>query len=787
MAQVNTGIKRPAFTDPQKVQAEYVGRVTDIHRAKRPTKVTHAIDNVTPEVVADRDDGIFVEVARASGKGYQVHVTIADVAAHVRPRSPLCKAAAARAFTVYRPGSTDPMFPRILEENLSLEHGQDRLGLTVSIALDEHFKPMHTSFTPVITNADNASYAQAGERMAKEPQFDLMAKIAEGVKNHYFLSGNAAWSELVEDRRMRRGLSENEINSMDMVAVYMLLANSCVANFFKEAKLPFLYRNFAEQDSHASYGTEALGHCDIKSANASGAYAHITSPIRRAPDYFNGAMMHYVVDVLGAIESKLIDKYSALDSAKLKDGLWSKSSEIMKLLEPTPNHRKAMNQLLADIIKKSASNGLVVNSANVISDLKLPPLPFSKEELQHYADHINALTHSSEMSQVAKENLKFDNSMDRIESIKNKSRDELQALEADKFSSILSAAAVTGEMTTPLYQETIKRMTTGAGNKTDYLYNVFIKAQFPNSEQWRTLKRVAAKVLKKDPSTVNALLTKLQYLVHPDNISMHFEVINAGAHDRISRALLVKENEDGTTMAAPFYSVGHNERAALSHARYSFLEHYAFGELRPVEQTATPCPLYANLNLPDTTRRELIEQMVKDSGATITINHKHIPTGIRSAVIVRGGDVTVPVVEISDGKTEEAATQSALRRILRNEAFNIAMSRHQNIGQNLLNPQILLEELVREKGAKLAIEVKAVSSKSNAGFSAEAVLEMQFPYKRKVFKAIEPNKDRALRKVAAAALVYLGTDTNKNPETDYVASWTSHRDPAIYNNNQHTP
>lgn len=756
--------KRPEFSDTQRLQANHIGRVTDEQRAARKQIPTFPIDNVTPDTVSDRDDGIFVE-AEQRGGGYRVHITIADVAAHVRAGSPLGNAAWQRAFTVYGPGWTDPMFPKILEENLSLEHNQERLGLTVSITLDKNFQPIHTNFAPVITRPDSTSYDMAQKRMASDPQFQMMDTIAQGVRAGYFGSNNEAWRELLEQRRSRGVHSERQMKAMEMVATYMLLANSCVAQFFSKTDLPFLYRNFNtdQGDAHASYGTTPERHSALESDGLKGAYCHFTSPIRRAPDYFNGVMVHYAIDVIGEIERQMKAAAPALDTKRLSHALWEHGPRLVGIgqgmtVNPDISTRRKLQQLITEAANQAMPDGLELmdaTAAKIVKNLQLPSLPLSRAQLENYAGHMNELAHAPQQRALQRLNEQYD----RVEALAENSKEALAEMSREKFTSTLRAAAATGHMPRPLFDETIARIKSANYDKVTDAFTILLQAQWPGAQRWLALKREMAREIKHDPNSVNALMERLEKAIAPITIQKLETLEPVASADgemngdsRISSALMVMQADGMPAVAAPFRSVGHNKRAALSHARYSFLEHYAFGQLQPLEQTAIPNLLYAELDMGKEDKKELLKRMVQEVGASLTVSEGMTELGYRTEIIVHGGDVSVPIQVQAVEASAEEATQSAVRRMLRNDAFKTAVSREQDIAPGMLNPQTVLEELVAKRGGKLTFE--RVSQQGIARHRMIAVMELDGNERR--FHGNGPNIDRATRAASVKALSALG-------------------------------
>ncbi|PZP84435.1 MAG: hypothetical protein DI582_08805, partial [Azospirillum brasilense] len=707
---------------------------------------------------------------------------IADVAAHVRPGSPLAQAAWMRAFTVYGPGWTDPMLPKLLEENLSLEHNQERLGLTVSITLDKHFRPTHTSFMPVITHPDNSSYAQAHARMQADPQFQLMADIAQGVQHAYFRGQSIPWEEIFGQRTLRRVKGADQMQAMEMVATYMLLANNSVAEFFRQSGLPFLYRNFDEADAHATYSTTPVRHSALERMGLKGSYCHFTSPIRRAPDYFNGLMVHHAVRVLDDVEAKLGTCLPGVQPAALRQAVWAQGAEYLSLLHAQPgvnraHARRQLQKLLVQTCETLLPAGARVPAARLrqlAGQIQVPELPYTREELEGFAAHMNALAHSPEIRQIEKQNEKYDSSVERLEVVAEKTREDLSGLSREKFSSLLQAAALTGDMPRSLFDEAIARVKANNFDRTQDAFAIFVRAQHPGVHRWTALKREVARSIKHDPAIVNALMEKLEQHVLPATLGEHTTLLPSeekapeGAEpSRVCATLLVMRDAQGRAFAAPFYSVGHNQRAALSHARYSFLEHYAFGQLQPLERTAVPNLLYAELDMEGAKKRELLERMVEGAGASVHWHAQPLADGALMQIEVRGGDMRAPIRVEAQEDTPERAEHVAIRRILRNDAFKTVVSRNQNVARDVLNPQTVLEEMVAARGGSIAFE-RLTNGRQQGPHQVRASMEWQG--QKKIFTGAGPNIDRAMRAASVKALEYFDW---KLPDNRPAKSWVT--------------
>lgn len=783
MSEPGQPITRAEFTPMQRLQAQHIGFVTDAHRAARRQIPSYPIDNVAPEVVSDRDDGVYVEAEHRNG-GYRVHVTIADVAAHIRPGSPLAQAMWMRAFTLYFQHGTDPLVPNDpterLEEKMSLEHNQERLGLTVSITLDAQFRPIHTSFLPVITHPDNSSYEQAHERIQRDPQFQLMADIAQGVKRSYFGGHDVPLEEIFSRRTLKRVNNAEQLQAMEMVATYMLLANSCTATFAEQCNLPFIYRNFDEtaEDTHATYSTNPIRHTALERMGLKGAYCHFTSPIRRAADYFNGVMIHHAIGILAQIEQRLQTGFPSVDPKKLRHALWQQAPELLTLInDPASSrtlYRVAMQRLLTDALTDALPPGAEINERtmrDLVQQLYFDPPPYTREELQRYADHMNALARSPQMRAIDRQNEKYEVSVDRMQAAPIGNKDALAALSREKFTSLLQAAATTGDMPRQLFDETVSRIRNGTFDKVNDSYTVFVRAQQQAAHRWTALKKHVAKLLKNDPSTVNTLMVRFEAeiapaTITPKHVSLPGEIPQGRSEpSQVTAKIYVMQSAGEPPISAPFCSYGHDERAARTHAAYSFLEHYTFNQLQSVEDNQHNIPnlLYAELEMEDTKRRALLEKMAHEIDATVNFEYDRSSTGRHiTRIIVDGGDLQAPIYADADELTAAEAEHVAVRRMLRNESFKVAVS-PRNLRGNAVNPQAYLKEMVEKHGGRIEI----IPDPRQQGLH-QARIEIEVNGQKISFTSGAPNLDRAKRAAAVKALDYF----NWNLDTP-VKSWAT--------------
>lgn len=765
---------RPSFRVAQRHEAARAGFITDAHRNTRRPVITHPIDNVPPHVASDRDDGIFVET-QPLGKGYRVHVTIADVAAHIPLESELAKAAHERAFTIYRPWMIDPMLPKPLEDRMSLEHGQERLGLTISMDLDEHFRPTHTEFTPTITRGDNTDYDMATERMAHDPQFRLMAHIARGVRENLQTRHmpELAWQE----QEHTPNLSGQQLEARQLVETFMLLANEQTARFFSESGLPFLYRNYDERTldrdgiARASYSTKALAHTHLANKGWNGRYCHITSPIRRGADLLNQHMLHYVIGIIGQLETALLHMHPDARKEALHHSLWHHAPQLFSLLGNTHGHisherRGRLTDWLATRLEEAGCSHIDTERFGpVINILDKARAPLSRKQLDHYADEINRRNHAERLDEldVRRREREAERHSQRLTRLADIAVGDQHTEE--QFSSLLRDAALTGALPEPLLNEALKRIEEGRFRHSADGLSVMVIAHYPSDPAWNRLKRTMASTIKNDPSAVNAILSMAEAGGHLNgmlsigeaSLPLHAEQGLPQYEHNIQSAIVVLREHHNGTIAPPYYSIGHDGHSAISHAKYSFLEHYAFGQLQPLEQSSVPNLLYAELGDSEQSRRTIVEQMCTKLDATLNITRTELPEGdIRLTATIVGGQVKAPITTtalLSDEKSEARLETSALRRLLRHPSFKEA-TRFDTSPElyDALHPRAYLEKRAAEAGGNVAIDIEGKRLRGGRDqFTARITLTLPDTEPQHLSRS-GPNKKRAIHDAATALL-----------------------------------
>jgi ribonuclease R len=215
---------------------------------------------VDPATARDFDDAVSAQI---EGDGARVWIHIADVAAHVRPGSPLDQEARRRANSTYVPGAVEPMLPHALSsEACSLAPGVERLSVTAEIELGPGMVPRKTSFyrTRIRSDArldyDELDAIFAGRVPAPEPVAEPLAAaraVASGLGEHRGATSLDVESfepefrfDAAGDVVAAQGVAQTE--SHRLIERLMILTNEQVAERLLRERVPAVYRVHAQPD-----------------------------------------------------------------------------------------------------------------------------------------------------------------------------------------------------------------------------------------------------------------------------------------------------------------------------------------------------------------------------------------------------------------------------------------------------------------------------------------------------------------------------------------------------------
>ena len=218
------------------------------------------IVTIDGELARDFDDAVYVR--RMDNGGYQLYVSIADVAYYVRPNSALDQEAYNRATSVYFPDRAIPMLPEALSNGIcSLNPHEDRLTKTACIEYNAQGEVVSTRFfNSVIRSRERMTYtdvrrilvdrdpATIGRYIELVPQFELMEELTLLIFENRKARGNLDFdlpeAEIILDLQ---GVPENIVRAERNIAhriieEFMIAANEAVARYLTAKELPLLYR-----------------------------------------------------------------------------------------------------------------------------------------------------------------------------------------------------------------------------------------------------------------------------------------------------------------------------------------------------------------------------------------------------------------------------------------------------------------------------------------------------------------------------------------------------------------
>jgi ribonuclease R len=246
----------PAALEAEAGRAADAAEASDVRRRDLTELPTFTVD---PASARDFDDAVS---ALGEGDGWRLWVHIADVAAHVRPGTPLDLEARERASSTYVPGAVEPMLPRALSEDAcSLAPGVERLAVSAEIELSPSGAPRAASFyrsrirSQVRLDYDQLDRVFAGGAEPPTGVAEPLAAAREaaaalGARRGTSLDVDSAEPEFRfdEDGNVLGARSVAQTESHRLIERLMVLTNEQVAQLLERKRVPAVYRVHAQPD-----------------------------------------------------------------------------------------------------------------------------------------------------------------------------------------------------------------------------------------------------------------------------------------------------------------------------------------------------------------------------------------------------------------------------------------------------------------------------------------------------------------------------------------------------------
>ncbi|KKC38681.1 ribonuclease R [Devosia epidermidihirudinis] len=239
---------------------------------------------IDPFDAKDHDDAVYAEADKdpANPGGHVVIVAIADVAAYVRPGTPLDREAYTRGNSVYFPDRVVPMLPeRISNELCSLKEGVPRAALAVRMVFGADGKKRNHSFHRILMrSAAKLSYQQAQAAIdgnADDQTGPLLEPILRPLYAAYDAMASARDKRgpldldlperkiVLDEKGMVKDIRIPErLDAHRLIEEMMIAANVAAAETLEQKKSNLLYRVHDEPSSEKLQALrDFLGSLDI--------------------------------------------------------------------------------------------------------------------------------------------------------------------------------------------------------------------------------------------------------------------------------------------------------------------------------------------------------------------------------------------------------------------------------------------------------------------------------------------------------------------------------------------
>lgn len=210
------------------------------------------------EDAKDFDDAISVE--KVNDTVYNLYVHIADVSHYVKDGSPLDNEARKRDFSIYLPGLTIPMLPKVLSNGVcSLNPNEDRYSISVKLKIEKNKQPKLLSIDKALINSNHRlTYRDVNvlfetgnnEKYNDELKeflfiardvYNILKSVSEERGTISFLSDESKFV-LDEFNEVVDIYPREQLDAEELIEEMMIATNSAVATKYQSMELPFLYR-----------------------------------------------------------------------------------------------------------------------------------------------------------------------------------------------------------------------------------------------------------------------------------------------------------------------------------------------------------------------------------------------------------------------------------------------------------------------------------------------------------------------------------------------------------------
>ncbi|THF56772.1 ribonuclease R [Ollibium composti] len=229
---------------------------------------------IDPADAKDHDDAVFAvpDTDENNVGGVVVTVAIADVAAYVRPGTPLDREALKRGNSVYFPDRVVPMLPERISNNLcSLREGEDKPAIAVRMTFSAEGRKIRHSFHRVMMkSAAKLAYPQAQAAIdgvlddktgpildtVLKPLWDAYAVLKRGRDARQPLELDLPERKILlkEDGTVDRVVVPERLDAHKLIEEFMIQANVAAAETLEGRKQALIYRihdapSLAKQES----------------------------------------------------------------------------------------------------------------------------------------------------------------------------------------------------------------------------------------------------------------------------------------------------------------------------------------------------------------------------------------------------------------------------------------------------------------------------------------------------------------------------------------------------------